>query len=296
VIAGPTAAGKTAAALHVACLWGARLISADAMQVYRGMDVGTGKAPPSVLGRYPHACLDVRDPGAGPAHAFDAADFAAAADAELAAARAAGRPVVVVGGTGFYLRALLVGLAPTPPADPALRARLEALGDPHGALAAVDPALAARLHPNDRVRLVRGLEVYHLTGRPLSVIQDEHRAAGPRHPAVRLWLDRPDLDARIDRRVLRMMERGYLGEVRRLVQAGVPRDCKPMRSLGYRHLADHLLDGLDLGEAVRRTQRDSRKFARRQRTFLRGLGGFRPLDARDRAAALAAAAAAFGGG
>jgi tRNA dimethylallyltransferase len=294
VLAGPTAAGKTAAAVHVACLWGAEIVSADAVQVYRGMDIGSGKAPPCVLGRFPHACVDVRDPGAGPEHEFSAADFADAADAVIARAHAAGRGVVVAGGTGFYLRALLVGLAPAPPADAALRAALEALEDPHAELARVDPELAGQLHPNDRVRVVRGLEVYRLTGRPLSGIWAEHALASPRHRAVRLWLDREDLYERIDRRVLRMMERGYLAEVRRLLDAGVPRTAKPMRSLGYRHLADHLLDGLELAEAVRHTQRDSRRFARKQRTFLRGLGGFRQVHAADRAAVLQAAEEAFG--
>ena len=290
ILAGPTAAGKTDAALAVARRWDVSIVSADAMQVYRGMDIGTAKEPPEVLARFPHACVDVREP----THEFTAADFAAEADRVLAESRAAGRGVVVVGGTGFYLRALLVGLAPMPAADPVLRAELEALSDPHAALALVDPALAERLHPNDRMRVVRGLEVHTLTGRPLTDIWAEHALSEPRHPAVRLWLDREDLDERIDRRVLMMMERGYLDEVRRLLDAGVPRTAKPMRSLGYRHLADHLLDGLALDEAVRRTQRDSRRFARKQRTFLRGLGDFRQLDARDREALLEAAREALG--
>jgi len=290
ILAGPTAAGKTDAALAVARRWDVSLVSADAMQVYRGMDIGTAKEPPEVLQRFPHACVDVRDP----THEFTAADFAAETDSVIAEAQATGRGVVVVGGTGFYLRALLVGLAPAPSGDEAMRAELAALPDPHAALAAVDPELAAKLHPNDRVRVVRGLEVHALTGRPLSAIWAEHALSEPRYPSVRVWLDRDDLDERIDRRVLLMMERGYLDEVRRLLDAGVPRTAKPMRSLGYRHLADHLLDELALDEAVRRTQRDSRRFARKQRTFLRGLGGFQQVDARDREAVIAAAREAFG--
>lgn len=284
VLGGPTAAGKTDAAMAVADIFGARLVSADAMQVYRRMDIGTAKPSPDELARYPHACIDIREP----TESFSAQDFADEADAVIAA----GGPVCVVGGTSFYLRALLVGLAPTPPVDPELRARLSALDDPHAELARVDPALAAELHPNDRVRVVRGLEVFHQTGRPFSAIREEHRLAGPRHEAVRLWLDRDDLDARIDLRVDLMMERGYLAEVEALLAEGVPRDAKPMRSLGYRHLADHLLDGLELDEAVRRTKRDTRKFARKQRTFLKGLG-FKRIDARDREAVLAAAERAF---
>src|SRR6185503_5031309 len=131
VIGGPTAAGKTAAAIHVACLWDAAIAGADAMQVYRGLDVGTAKPPRSVLGRFPHACVDVRELG----EEFTVADFVAAVD-ELERAR--GR-VVVVGGTPFYLRALLSPLAPMPGGDPSLRRELDALPDPHAALREVDP-------------------------------------------------------------------------------------------------------------------------------------------------------------
>jgi tRNA dimethylallyltransferase len=289
VLGGPTATGKTAAAVHVACLWNAVLVSADAMQVYRGMDIGTGKAPRCVLDRYPHAGVDIRDPN----EAFDAMDFAEMADGVIDEAQAEGRPVVVAGGTGFYLRALLFGLVETPPGDYELRKELEALPDPHGALAKVDPVLAERLHPNDTVRIIRGLEVHRVTGRRLSDLHAEHRA-DPRHAAVCLWLDREDLEERIDRRVLHMMERGYLAEVRGLLERGVPCEAKPMRSLGYRHLAEHLEGELDLEEAVRRTQRDTRKFARKQRTFLKGLEGFGRVDAARRGLVLDAATIAFG--
>ena len=294
VLGGPTATGKTAAAVHVACLWNAVLVSADAMQVYRGMDIGTGKAPRCVLGRYPHAGVDIRDPH----EAFDAMDFADMADRVIEEAREQGRPLVVAGGTGFYLRALLYGLVETPPGDYALRKELEALPDVHGALAIIDPVLAERLHPNDRVRIIRGLEVHRLTGQRLSDLHAEHSASlqrgSPRHAAVRLWLDREDLDDRIARRVLRMMDRGYLKEVRGLLEGGISSDAKPMRSLGYRHLAEHLEEELDLEEAVRRTQRDTRKFARKQRTFLKGLKGFERVNAARRDAVLEAATRAFG--
>ncbi|MEE2752135.1 MAG: tRNA (adenosine(37)-N6)-dimethylallyltransferase MiaA [Myxococcota bacterium] len=288
VLGGPTGTGKTQAAIHVACLWDAVIISADAMQVYRGMDIGTGKAPASVLNRYPHVCVSVREPH----ERFDATDFSAMADQAIQRASDDGRPVVVAGGTGFYLRVLLQGLVETPEADPTLRSELEAMPDPHAELARVDPVLAARLHPNDRVRIIRGLEVFRLSNRRLSDLHAEH-AADERYEAVSLWLDREDLDARIDARVMRMMERGYLEEVRGLLDAGVGRGEKPMCSLGYRHLAESLEEGLDLDEAVRRTQRDTRKFARKQRTFLRSLG-FPRVEASDRAQVLEAAEAAFG--
>ena len=209
------------------------------------------------------------------------------------AAIALGRPVVVVGGTALYVRALIRGLAPTPQVDPVLRERLESLDDPHAALAIVDPALAARLHPNDRTRIVRGLEVHAQTGRPLSELQAEHAAAPDRVQAVGLWLDREDLYERIDSRVHAMIAAGYVAEVQRLLDAGVPRDAAPMRALGYRHLVEHLLDGLGLGEATRRIQRDTRRFARKQRTWKRHLGFVEVWD--DHApAVLRAAHQAFG--
>jgi tRNA dimethylallyltransferase len=287
VLAGPTAVGKTAAAVHVACVWKARLISADAMQVYRGMDIGTGKAPVSVLNRYPHAGVDIREPH----QEFNAVDFAEMADEVITGSWAEGVPVVVVGGTAFYLRALLSGLVDAPSGDPALREELERLPDPHRALEAVDPVTAARLHPHDRVRVIRALEVYRLSGQPLSEFHAQH-APEPRYPAICLWLDRDDLDARIDARVLRMVSRGYVGEVRALVEAGA-RETRPMQSLGYRHMAAHL-DGLALEEAIRLTQRDTRKYARRQRGMIRSLGGFKSTDAREREEVLAAALEAFG--
>lgn len=272
ILAGPTSAGKTAAALAVAEHLGAVIVSADAMQVYRGMDIGTGKATAEEQARALHLGIDVRDPD----ESFDAADFVALADRALAEHDR----VVVAGGTSLYLRALVRGLVATPPADPELRARLEQLPDPHGALALADPALATRLHPHDRVRILRGLEVFEATGTRLSALQEAHAAQPDRVRATGLWLDREALDERIDVRVLQMVEAGYTGEVRGLLAAGYGPTLKPMRSLGYRHLCAHLLEGLELEEAVRRTQRDTRRFARKQRNWMRTLG-FTPVEADD---------------
>lgn len=284
VLAGPTAAGKTAVAVAVARRFDAVVVSADAMQVHRGMDVGTGKATPEEQAGIPHFGLDV----VAPDEPFDAAAFVRLAEGVIARCPR----VVVAGGTSLYLRSLLRGLVATPPVDPALRAELEALPDPHAELARVDPALAARLDPADRVRLVRGLEVFRQTGERLSALQERHAAEPDRHPHLGLWLDRPDLDARIDARVREMIARDYVGEVRRLLDAGYARTLKPMSSLGYRHLCDHLIDGLPLEEAVRRTQRDTRRFARKQRTWMRQLG-FPRADADHERAALEAAQRAF---
>ncbi len=285
ILGGPTASGKTEAALAVAQDWGAVVVSADAMQVYRGMDIGTATPSVAERGGVPHVGLDVVDPD----QPFDVADFLALADAALAG----DRPVVVAGGTGLYLHALVRGLVQTPPVDPTLRAELEADPDLHARLVEADPVLASRLHPNDRVRLVRGMEVWLQAGERLSDLQSAHAAAPDRLDAVGLFLDRDDLDDRIDRRVHAMMDAGYVDEVRGLLDAGYRRDLKPMLSLGYRHLAAHLLDGLDLAEAVRRTQRDTRRFARKQRTWHNTLG--HPVVRQDSvAAARAAASDAFG--
>jgi len=285
VLAGPTSAGKTSAAIHVAHLWNARIVSADAMQVYRGMNIGTGKVHPAVLELFPHACIDVRAPD----EPFTAQDFTAEADAVVAS----GQRVVVAGGTVFYLRALLYGLVAAPQADPVLRAELEALADPWAELQRVDPTLAARLHPNDRVRVVRGLEVFRISGQRLSDLHAKDDDT-PRHPHRVLWLDREDLRARIDLRVGRMMEQGYLAEVQRLLDAGYDRRLKPMQSLGYRHLADHLLEALPLDEATWRIRRDHWRYARKQRVWSRQHPTWQPVDARDRDAVLAAATELWG--
>lgn len=259
VVLGPTGAGKSDAALRVAERYGATVVSMDAMQVYRGMDVGTAKLSLAERARVPHRGIDVRDPDG----VYTAADFVAEADAVAG-------PVVLCGGTTFYFRAWERGLVPIPPVDSALRAELEALDDPHRLLAEVDPPLAARLHPHDRVRVVRGLEVWRATGRPLSAWHAED--PGARRACEVVWLDRDDLYPALDRRVEAMMARGYLDEVRGLLAAGWSRDLKPLRSLGYLHLAAHLAGEVDLDEAVRRTQRDTRRLARKQRMFLRGAG------------------------
>jgi tRNA dimethylallyltransferase len=264
VIGGPTAAGKTALSLAVAEAVGATIVSADAMQVYQGMDVGTAKATPAERARVVHHGLDVVAPTA----AFDVADFLRLAREVLAL----GQPVVVVGGTSLYLHHLRRGIAETPAPDPALRRHL--LDDPalHARLQACDPVLAARLDPADKVRVVRGVEVFLQTGRRLSDLQAAHAAAPDEVDVVGVWVDVEDLDARIDRRVVAMIEDGYVDEVKRLLASGVPRDAKPMRSLGYRHLADHVLDGRSLEDAIAATQRDTRRFARKQRTWRKHLG------------------------
>lgn len=287
VLAGPTGAGKTALSLVVARAFDAVVVSADAMQVYRGFDIGTGKVTPAERAVVSHYAIDVVDAE----QPFDAADFIAIADAAIAA-----HPrVIVAGGTSLYLQALVRGLVQTPPIDAGLRAELAAKPDLHGSLANVDPELAARLHPNDRVRVSRGLEVYLQTGQRLSELQRAHAEQPDRVATVARWVDRDDLEARIDARVHEMIAAGYVDEAGGLLNAGVSRLAKPMMSLGYRHLAEHLLDDLPRDEAIRRTQRDSRQLARKQRNWMRVLR-YPRIVGDDVDAAMAAAEAAFGGG
>jgi tRNA dimethylallyltransferase len=262
-LGGPTASGKTAASLAVAEAFGAVVLSADAMQVYCGFDVGTAKATPAERAQIRHEGIDVRQA----TQAFDASDFVALADSLLEE----GARVVVAGGTHMYHQAVRRGLVKTPAVDPALRAELEVMEDRHSELAKVDPVLAERLHPNDRVRVVRGVEVYRQSGQRLSDLQQTHARAPDRVYSEGLWLDRVDLRERIIQRLHSMMEAGYLAEVQRLLTQEVPRESKPMRSLGYRHLTEHLVDGLDLQEAIWRTERDTWTLARKQRNWQRTL-------------------------
>jgi tRNA dimethylallyltransferase len=263
IIGGPTAAGKSDAALAVAERYGAHIVSADAMTVYRYMDIGTAKPDPETLARIPHGCIDVRDPDGE----FSVADFVSAVED----ARRSHEHVVIAGGTPFYLAALVRPLASLPEASPALREELSALADPHARLAEVDPVLAQRLHPNDHVRIIRALEVFTLTGTPLSILQ-ERPPARPALPAEVVWLDRTGLRARIDARLASMMAGGYREEAAALLEAGWGRDLKPMRAFAYRHIVANILDNLDIDEAIRLTARDTWRLARKQRSWARSMG------------------------
>ena len=283
LVLGPTAGGKTALSVELALRvpGGGECVSADSMQVYRGMDIGTAKPSAEERARVRHLGLDL----IAPDQAFSAAEFRALAEA-------APNPKILCGGTTFYYRAWRQGVVEAPAGDAALRAELEALPDLWAELNRVDPVLAARLHPNDRVRLVRGLEVWRLTGTALSALH----AADPKvqRPAEVVWVDREDLYEVIDRRVEQMVAAGYLDEVARLLAAGFGPQHKPMQTLGYRHLAAHLAGRLSLAEAIRQTQADTREFARKQRSFLRSLRLQPSVGEAAARAVEAAAARAFG--
>jgi tRNA dimethylallyltransferase len=276
-VVGPTAAGKTALALQLARAAGAEIVSADSQQVYIGMDIGTSKATAEERALVPHHGLDVVRPD----EPMTAARRAALADEATAAAAARGRPAVVVGGTGLYVRALLHGLFDGPPADPALRARLEAEADAapegtallHARLAAVDPAAAARIDRRDRVRLIRALEVHELTGEAISVHQERHdyRNAPLRYDVRGIGLAPPraELHARIDARVDQMIAAGLEAEVRALGAAGYGYDLRAFGAIGYREMCAFLQGKMPLPEAIASIKSATRRYARRQLSWFR---------------------------
>jgi tRNA dimethylallyltransferase len=283
ILTGPTGSGKSQLALELAERLGAEIVSMDSMALYRGMDVGTAKPTAAERRRVPHHLLDVLDPWESASVAW----WLQRAAACVADVEGRGRRALVVGGTPLYLKALLCGLFDGPPADEALRQRLagtaaaegpEAL---HRRLAAVDPAAAARLHPNDVRRVIRALEVWELTGRPLSAWQTQWSGEVPEGCADRcLWLDlpRPELYARIDARVERMFADGLVDEVRALRRLPRPLSRTAARGLGYPEVLD-LLDGkATAAETVGRVQTRTRQFAKRQLTWFRRLPGCRPAS------------------
>jgi len=272
-LVGPTASGKTALAIELAERIGAEIVSADSRQAYRRLDIGTAKPTVAERERVRHHCLDLVDPDEG----FDAARFRRAAEAALADIHARGRRALVVGGTGLYVRALLRGLCPAPPAEPRLRATLTRIaateGTPalHRRLAALDPPTAARVHPRDAVRIVRALEVGLVSGRRLSEWQAGHRfAAGAYDPLVigLAWPVAP-LEERITARARAMVDAGFLDEVRALATSGLAAAAPGLQAVGYRELRACLEGRLDMRQALAATVRATHRFAKRQRTWFR---------------------------
>lgn len=285
VLTGPTASGKTATAVRLAEHFGGELVGADSVQIYRGFDIGAGKPKPAELRGVPHHLLDVREAD----QPLDAAEFARLADAAIADVRARGKLPIVVGGSGLWLRALLRGLVVAPAVDAALRARLDAQAREQGAahlharLARVDPRAAAQIHPNDRVRIVRALEVFELTGRPLGALRDAHALGAPRYRALRVVLELPadELGRRIEQRTGAMIAEGFAAEVAHLL-ARYGRDARPLGAVGYREMVAHVCDGVPLDDTVRAINRSTRIYARRQRTWLRSEPGERWLASPER--------------
>jgi tRNA dimethylallyltransferase len=272
-LTGPTASGKTAVGVELARTLGAEVVALDSMTLYRGMDVGTAKPTIEERGNIPHHLIDVLDPW----ESASVADYCSRAAEVLEDLSARGKRALFVGGTPLYLKALLRGLFDGPAADPALRLTLEEeaerSGDAalHARLAGVDHATAARLHPNDRRRVIRALEVHAMTGRPLSDHQREH--GRPAEGVVVFALERPraELHNRIDLRVVAMFEQGLIDEVRRLLDAPRPIGEVAAQGVGYRETIAYLRGEAALPETIARIQARTRQFAKRQCTWFRGL-------------------------
>ena len=274
VLVGPTGVGKTAVAVRLAERIGIEVIGADSRQVYRGADIGTGKPTPAERAAVPHHLLDVVDPP----ERYHAARFRADALAAIASVHGRGRLPVVVGGTGLYVRALLRGLAPAPPADPSLRVALERFAAEHGTpalharLAAVAPESARRLHPPARVRIVRALEIQAGRGEVAGDTGTGDWAAAParwRLAVIGLGRERARLHAAIAERARGMLARGMMEEVRELLEAGHDENRPPMDGIGYRQLALALRGRLTVDEALRLMIRDTTRYAKRQMTWFR---------------------------
>ena len=287
-IVGPTASGKTAWSLAIAAALDGEIISADSRQVYRQLDLGTAKPTPAERARIPHHCLDHVDPR----ERYHLARFLREARAALAEIHARAHRPILVGGTGQYVWALLEGWeVPEIPPDESLRAALteraarEGPATLHAELAAIDPPAAARILPGNLRRLIRALEVYRASGRPISAWQ------AIRHPLPAIIfaprIEAEALLARIDARVERMFEAGLVEETEALLAGGLPQDAPGFAAIGYREVIRHLAGDLTRAEAVAEVQRASHRFARRQRAW------FRPQDPRIRWCADAAQALAL---
>lgn len=275
VVTGPTGSGKSALALDVAVAIGGEIINADSVQIVRYFDIGSGKPTPAERARVPHHLVDVLEP----LDDIDASRFAALADRAIADVLARGKRPILCGGTFLWIRALLFGLVDAPPANDAIRAAhreaaaREGRAALHERLRAVDPEAAARLHPNDLVRVSRALEVFETTGQRLSALQAAHGFREPTRPA-RLFAvtrDPETLTARMRQRIVEWLDQGWIDEVKSLMGRGFS-EARAMSSVGYREVAAHVRGELASGDSealLEAILRATRVYARRQKTFLK---------------------------
>jgi tRNA dimethylallyltransferase len=274
-VVGPTGVGKTALSLALATQLDGEIINIDSQQVYRGMDIGTGKVSAVERGSVPHHLLDVVDPD----DEMTAGRYVALADAAIMDIAARGKNIIICGGTGLYVRTLLLGLFDGPPADDSIRAEIQQqifeLGAAavHQRLAAVDPEVAARIDANDHKRVIRALEVFQLTGVRMSEHQAKHnfRTLAPRYPhrLIGLATEREAMNARIDQRVVEMFEAGLVQEVEGLRQRGYGPTLRSQGAIGYAEVHVHLDGGAPLDATIALVQRNSRQYARRQLSWYR---------------------------
>ena len=272
-IVGPTAAGKTEIAIQIAQRLDAEIVSLDSRQIYREMDIGTAKPTPNQRRAVSHHlidCVDVDQP-------FSVAEYQRLADIAIAEIRERSKRVMAVGGAGLYFRGIIDGLFDGPGADAGIRSELQREADEHGNVALherlrqCDPEAANRIHPNNLVRVIRALEVYELTGKPISALQQQWKMDEPRYSfrAFGLDMSREVLYRRIENRVDLMVAAGLIEEVKGLLNRGYPRNCVAMQSFGYKELIDYVDGVRTLDEAVALLKQNTRRFAKRQLTWFR---------------------------
>ena len=273
LIVGCTGCGKSSLGIELARRTGGEIISIDSMKVYRRMDIGTAKPPVDIRRDVRHHLIDVAEPG----EEFSVAQYVEQADRAIVDIHRRGRPVFVVGGTPLYVKALTEGLFDGPGADPAVRRRLEAEADSAGQpslydrLRSVDPAAAHRIHPNDRRRIIRALEVFELTGTPISALQSQWDRRRQRydHRMIGLRRQREDQNHRTNERVRRMIDAGLVDEVRALLSEADPPGNTARQALGYAEIIEHLEGRCSLAEAVEMIRINTRRFAKSQRTWFK---------------------------
>ncbi len=272
VVLGPTGSGKSHLSIFIASAIGGEIVNCDSLQVYRGFDVGTAKVPAAERQRVPHHLIDIVEP----TELFTAGDYARVAEAAIREISGRGTAAVLVGGTGFYLQALLDGLSPGPSRDATLRARLQETelkrsGNMHRILARLDPASAARIHPNDKNKTMRALEVRLLEGAALASMFERGRVPLSGFLPIKIGLDPPRdlLYERLNERARKMFQQGLVEEVRGLLSSGVPPQAKPFESLGYKQALQLVQGQISEERALESTQRETRHYAKRQRTWFR---------------------------
>lgn len=279
VIAGPTGSGKTAVALQLAKKIDAEIISADSRQVYRTLNLGTGKPTESELAQVPHHLISAISPESF----FSVSQYCDLAEEAFQAIRTRGRVCIVAGGTGLWIRAFLDGLVVSPPPNPEIRQRILQSGPErlHRELAKIDPQAAARISSNDFIRLVRALEIYHTSGQKPSAVW-EVKPTAPHPDAVwyGLYLPRKDLYQVIERRIDEWLEQGWETEVGVLLKSGISENSRSLQTLGYRHLIQCIQGTLDREKAVALIKRDTRRYAKRQLTWFRAEKRIQWLDMR----------------
>lgn len=275
VITGPTATGKTELGIRLARSIGGEIVSADSMQIYRHMNIGTAKPTKEEMGGVPHHMIDVAEPE----ELYSVARYVKEASECVDDILLRGKTPIIVGGTGLYIDSLIFGRDfAESGGESVLREELSGRYDTHGGdkmlreLEKVDPESAMRLHPNDKKRIIRALEVYELTGQTISVHNRRTRATEPRYRASKVALgfaDRRDLYSRIDMRVAYMVQKGLEREVRSLMERGVDESCTSMQAIGYKEMSMALRGQMDIGEAIDKIKLESRRYAKRQLSWLR---------------------------